>query len=915
MFQQEAGVPAGSGKTDALLATHRTTQGRQDKPFTRQQTVSEIVETLTSGAGCGVVIVGEHGAGKSFIAQRALEQLGDEYLVVQVRGSSIASKLPYGALSVLLNDLDASHLEHPLMVLRGLTHLLHAKAEGRGVVLFVDNAHDLDDLSCMMVAQLSAGGHVTLLAASVDLHHVGGDIMGLWKDDLLRRVDLEPFDFAETSATLDQEYGGHFSHSAARALWTASGGNALFLHSLAREQIKLGTIVRQDSSWVLDGRPIALTGEVRDVVKARLNRLSPGQRDVFELLALAGAVPLQTLMRIFNPQDMDNLQERALIQVSHDHPPMVSVANAVTASIVASVVPPGRSAELRRRLTAVLSDTDQEKDGGAADLGWALDCGEPISVETAVAAAHRANDASDPVSALRYIHEIDGSEALAAAAVETVRAHLALNNNEPARRVLHGIDNAREDVPLTEWIALQLLRAELERRSPATAADARARLRTVRERLSAEPAENQTAEDPATLERGRRQLRLAEVKLAAFEGRYDDILAVRADLDPELGSETGILTASLLCETMAVSGNVLGAMALGKQIMAAAATVPLADSTLRDIRGRFLLLLLLSAKFREASAFIAAASGTVEPHARLGGMFEIGQGVIDLHAGRLETAIPWLEAGMRQLRTQDPDGLSGLATAACAYAAALAGNEEKASLLLAEVAQPQRPGSWLMGRVTRYFELGALAELGQRAAAIRSLVAEASSEADAGSPATGLLFLSAAARLGDRQLCQKLEGLAAQVTGHFAQLCLRLAEGVKDSASEQLLAVAKDADAAGNALFARDVARRAVFCANESGNRIALRLSQRTEQSLDDRFGSPGNGLHSLTTSTLTARECEVAVRAAAGTSNRKIAEQMHVSVRTVEGHLYQVYSKLHVASRAELKDVISAPAASARIG
>ncbi|WP_249777286.1 LuxR C-terminal-related transcriptional regulator [Arthrobacter sp. C9C5] len=911
MFQQEAGVPAGSGKTDALLAIHRPTQGRQDKPFTRQQTVSEIVETLTSGAGCGVVLVGEHGAGKSFIAQRALEQLGDDYLVVQVRGSSIASKLPYGALSVLLNDLDASHLEHPLMVLRGLTQLLHTKAQGRGVVLFVDNAHDLDDLSCMMVAQLSAGGHVTLLAASVDLHHVGGDIMGLWKDDLLRRVDLEPFDFAETSATLNQEYGGHFSHSAARALWTASGGNALFLHSLAREQIKLGTVVRQDGSWILDGRPIALTGEVRDVVKARLNRLSPGQRDVFELLALAGAVPLQTLMRIFNPQDMDNLQERALIQVSHDHPPMVSVANAVTASIVASVVPPGRSAELRRRLTAVLPDTEQAKAGGATDLAWALDCGERISAETAVAAARQANNASDPTSALRFIHEIDGRGALGGAVVETVKAHILFNNNESARRILHGLDDsAAEEYPLTEWVALQLLRAELDHRSPATAAEAPARLRMVRERLDGPP-----AEDPAALEWARGQLRLAEVKLAAFEGRYDDVLAVRADLDPELGSETGILTASLLCETMAVSGNVLGAMALGKQIMAAAATVPLADNTVRDIRGRFLLLLLLSAKFREASAFIATATGTAEPHARLGGMFEIGQGVIDLHAGRLESAIPWLEAGMWQLRTQDPDGLSGLATAACAYAAGLAGDEEKASLLLAEVAQPQRHGSWLVGRVTRYFELCALAELGQRAAAIRTLLAEAASEADAGSPATGLLFLSAAARLGDRQLCQKLAGLAAQVTGQFAQLCLRLAEGVKDGASEQLLAVAKDADAAGNALFARDVARRAVFCANEAGNRIALRISQRTEQSLDDRFGSPGNGLHSLTTSTLTARECEVAVRAAAGTSNRKIAEQMHVSVRTVEGHLYQVYSKLHVASRSELKDVISAPAASARIG
>ncbi|MEO8284645.1 MAG: LuxR C-terminal-related transcriptional regulator, partial [Pseudarthrobacter sp.] len=248
-------------------------------------------------------------------------------------------------------------------------------------------------------------------------------------------------------------------------------------------------------------------------------------------------------------------------------------------------------------------------------------------------------------------------------------------------------------------------------------------------------------------------------------------------------------------------------------------------------------------------------------------------------------------------------------------AAGLQGDEENASLLLAELAQLRTPAAWLVARMTRYFELCALAELGQRATAIRALAAEADGDAAASALAPALLFLSAAARLGDRQVSQKLGSLGNRVDGQFAGLCTRLAEGMKDSDSELVLAASKEAEAAGNAVFARDVARKAVSYANDAGNRIALRTAQRAQQSLDDRFGSPKNGLHSLTTSTLTARECEVAVRAAAGTSNRKIAEQMHVSVRTVEGHLYQVYSKLHVASRSELKDVISTPADSARLG
>ena len=871
-----------------------------------------MVETLTSGSGCGIVLVGDHGAGKSFIAQRALEQLGDEYLVVQVRGSSISSKLPYGALSVLLNDLDASHLEHPLMVLRGLTQLLHNKSGGRPIVLFVDNAHDLDELSSMMVAQLSAGAHVTLLAACVDMPHVGGDIMGLWKDDLLRRVDLGPFDFAETAATLNHEYGGRFSVTAARALWSASGGNALFLHSLAREQIKLGTVVKQDGVWFLGNGPIALTGEIRDVVKARLNRLGTGQRDVFELLALAGAVPLQSLMLIGNHQDMDALQERALIRVTHDHPPMVVVANPVTAGIVASVVPPGRSAELRRRLTAVLQESDALDAGGATGVAWALDCGEQVSPKVALAAARTANRESDPAAALRFVQEVEGSEPAALTAIESVNAYISVNNEESARRVLETLDDAAcAELPVAEWTALQLQRVELEKRSAVPGSDPAARLQELADRLDTEPAEHTSA-----LVAARGQLRLAEAEVAAFQGRYVDVLAATDGVNAtDLGTEAGIVTASVRCEALAVTGDVERALALGKQVLAATTNVRLTDRAVREIRGRFLLLLLLSAKFREAAAYLDEAYGGGEPQNRLGGMFEIGHGVIDLHAGRLEEALSRLQAGRWQLRAQDPDALTGLATAVCAYAAALQGEEETAGLLLNDLSHPRLPAAWLVARLTRYFELSAQAELGQRAASVRALTTEADNDAESSALAPALLFLSAATRLGDRQMGHKLGSLGGRVAGQFAALCSRLAEGMREADSELLLAASKDAEASGNAVFARDAARKAVSCANDAGNRIALRVAQRAQQSLDDKFGSPKNGLHSLTTSTLTARECEVAVRAAAGTSNRKIAEQMHVSVRTVEGHLYQVYSKLHVASRSELKDVISTPADTARLG
>jgi ATP/maltotriose-dependent transcriptional regulator MalT len=55
----------------------------------------------------------------------------------------------------------------------------------------------------------------------------------------------------------------------------------------------------------------------------------------------------------------------------------------------------------------------------------------------------------------------------------------------------------------------------------------------------------------------------------------------------------------------------------------------------------------------------------------------------------------------------------------------------------------------------------------------------------------------------------------------------------------------------------------------------------------------------------LTEREREVASLAAAGLSNRRIAEMLVVTVKTVEWHLRHAYTKLGIRSRRELRDVV----------
>nr|WP_243845473.1 helix-turn-helix transcriptional regulator [Microbacterium halimionae] len=58
----------------------------------------------------------------------------------------------------------------------------------------------------------------------------------------------------------------------------------------------------------------------------------------------------------------------------------------------------------------------------------------------------------------------------------------------------------------------------------------------------------------------------------------------------------------------------------------------------------------------------------------------------------------------------------------------------------------------------------------------------------------------------------------------------------------------------------------------------------------------------------LTPREYEIVTLVAQGHSDKQIAADLFLSVRTVESHLYQARAKLGVPSRRDLVDVLGFP-------
>jgi DNA-binding CsgD family transcriptional regulator len=98
---------------------------------------------------------------------------------------------------------------------------------------------------------------------------------------------------------------------------------------------------------------------------------------------------------------------------------------------------------------------------------------------------------------------------------------------------------------------------------------------------------------------------------------------------------------------------------------------------------------------------------------------------------------------------------------------------------------------------------------------------------------------------------------------------------------------------------AREPLSRALDLAQRGGLRL---IAQRAKQELIAAGARPRRDL--LTgPGALTPAEYRVAALAAAGHTNQQIAEQLYITLRTVETHLTHTFQKLHVTGRGELAD------------
>lgn len=871
--------------------------------FVRQTEIDRTVRALNDPDTYGVTVIGPWGVGKTTLARAVEKALAPTTHIERLFGSSAETLISYGPLSMLMARLPAHALETPTGVIRGIDELIRADAAGRDVLLIVDDLPGLDFLTVGVLMHLLLGRTAKVLVTARDTADLPEDLVWLAKDGQLGEIRLDYFSLAEVGELIAKATGTFVSQTAVTALHEASNGIPLVLQALFREQVAKGSIVKHLGGWVVkDTINLDATSALAEIVSSRLAREDAAVRLGVEKMSLLGNAPLQVAISALGQETLWQLEERGFVEISTQGRHRVFLAEQYFGDIVRSGLSPKRMAEI---FAEIALNVDQELESldsreTMSLATWTLDAGMVLDPRLALAAALSALQNFDPLLALRCATQIPTNHPLWVKSVQARSAgYLLLADYGGAVAVLDTVPaTVISQLPLDEfgaWV-LACTRALLWVKDGVLRVQEL--LARAEERLVAE-----NSGGPAlTNHVGGALLNLARFEYQIHRGEFTAIIPELEAAAGEGDAEYRLNCACLLVPALAAVGRELDAIALAKRIetdMAAVGVTPLFNDYCRNGKA---LAQIWSGQWIDSVAVLQDEIEGLQRHIPYrGGLIELNLGLAHAFAGRGAEAVQMLMSAAAQLEARNSDNALSLAYAALAFCHAQVNNERDARSWLALAESVPWPTLWTNHAMLNFFTLLALRWLDDPRAT-EKLHLSALVDIDKGRYAMASMSLFAATIKATDKEYALLEEVSLRRQGPMATLNVLLARSCRTGNAEMALEAAHiaetlklDAVESRCAVLALDFARDA---GRNSVARLASQRLDRLHKNLPKLpFQPQSAGVK------LTQREIQVAKLAKRGLGNRAIADRIGVSVRTVEGHLYQLYSKLGITTRNELAE------------
>ncbi|MBM6620375.1 helix-turn-helix transcriptional regulator [Micrococcaceae bacterium RIT802] len=809
--------------------------------------------------------------------------------LVHLNGSAYAAAMRHGVLTFLLSQLDDGQLATRHELVHGLANLLCG--DGGRAIVTLGSPELIDAESATILAQLAAMRKIWLVPVSERLADLPEDILALYRAGRLSRVTVHCMDVTETRTFLESELGGSISMFATAVLWHLTQSNRDVLRGLVRELVADGKLVLESGCWVMAPGSLRVGPTLTSFGARMMAGLGIDERHLLSALALGGSVTAEELRQSGLSNDLGPLRARGLVSVGEAPAGIVSI----TAPLLGHLLRNTADDDLREELGATLNRLYPAP--RSARLLTEVRAMRDLGNLEALVALVDEFAAEGGFSPDAWRADANRQAAIVKVVVETLC--IMGSPEQASRRLSQATAGLAAALRLNPEEARLVRAAQLMRVKSARIAVVEGRPAAVRT-LFEEPGQRHPGQ-PQNPERGASiqgvPAQAADGTVWASEALYFKALAVQA----EAWSMTSRHPESLdIVRRLLVDIGGLQVTGVLDQIMSA--------TECAEIECTLLRVQLLSGEWRAAADTATRLAAGHYPDIRSIAYGEFVLGLLRGFAGEADAALGALLPTLKQLAITGESAELSAVEAASAYC--LADHDrgpEAIDLLLQNPSSTDRelPLNFFSWSAEVFASL-AVSRLDTPKAATSRLVALADRARRGERTVLEMNSLAMAMRLGRTDVAARLQTVCESSPVPRTRGFLLLAQGTVEAdpvmmadGLEQLASHGQTvyADEDGNVLVAalghRD--RRRVFAAVAQARRRGANESESAGTTARNAEPRPA------WLDQLTKREAQVAQRVISGMTNTAIARMSGVSVRTVEGHLYQVYSKLQVRNRQEL--------------
>ncbi|BBX93734.1 LuxR family transcriptional regulator [Mycolicibacterium boenickei] len=860
-----------------------------DWPFVaRDAELREATQALRGGSR-GVVLAGRAGVGKSALARVLAEGLEADGCPVRfVLGTETGQAVPLGAFRHALTLTDA----HDPTVMLAVAHEM--MAADPDLVIVADDAQYLDPLSALLVQQLAVHGAPRLIVTIGNGAATSDAVTALWKEQLLLRLDLEPFTREQTGELAAAVLGGEVEAHAVAELHRFSSGSPLYLRGALNAALSDSAFVCDQGRWRLRGQ-LRASADLHALIESRFDTVTPDERDVLEVVSTAEVLDWDVLVGACDLDAIARLERRGAIQVLNDATcTVVQPGHPIIGEVARSRCSKTRSRQINTLLAALLGQhLASPNHVGPADVRGRIQLARfmtggdgPADAEVVADAAASAVTMSNLALGEELARYALDHGAGVPAAMVLADAMSWQGRGEQAEELLaRSVPQADDEPMLARWGCLRASNLFFGCARPDAA---RAVLALVRRQLHC----------PRTL-----GLVVAmEAVFAFFAGGLADAISMGTEI---LGVET-MSTANVWA---ALAGS--GALALSGRWDEVSAVAQVGELAAEDCESGPQRYWLAFAQVSAAAAEgeLARAQRVCDRYAVLAAGSPQGEAVVAALSGRVALAHGCLPSACEAFQAAVwatphglPPGWLMVVASWLAQAEGMRGNGPgaRAALLRAEAAavgplEVFRPDLELARAWAAAANGDTRSAVGHAARAAQCAKAH---EMDA----VELTALHTALRFGEPSGHRRIRQLAHRLGGRLTEAITAHSVGLAQHDPEQLVAATDRFEAIGALALAADAAAHAARQFAQTGCRGGELESAARALWLSGQTGARTPALCCAGGPLpLTEREWEIAHLVGVGMSNREIAGKLCLSVRTVDGHLYRMFAKLGVDDRDHL--------------